>query len=444
MIKKYDSYKGSGVEWIGPIPSSWDLIRGKFLFQYKKEINNENQELNLLSLTLNGVLNKDINSNDGLRPTEYSTYQIFEKDDLVFKLIDLENTQTSRVGLVHERGIMSPVYIRLEPQKRISSKYSYYFYYDLYKQHIYNFLGSGVRSSLTPSNLLEIELPLPPLPEQQQIVSFLDTKTLLIDSLIEKTQRKVELLKEKRTSLINEVVTKGLNPNVEMKDSGIEWIGEIPNHWEYIPTKYFTINDKGVQTGPFGTQLNTKDYVESGVKVMNQKTLIDEDYNIGEEFISYEKYESLKVFEVIEGDIIMGTRGSFGTGKRTTFGKVSIVPGGLGDCVLHPCLIRIRLKENLMMKRYYYIYVNDSSYFLDDVKNTSNSTTIEVIYGVTLKDIKVPVPPIQEQQQIVEYLDEQTGLIDKTISIEEKRIELLKEYRQSLISEVVTGKRKVV
>ena len=170
MIKKYNSYKGSGVEWIGPIPSSWDLIRGKFVFQNKKEINNENQESNLLSLTLNGVLNKDINSNDGLRPTEYSTYQIFEKDDLVFKLIDLENTQTSRVGLVHERGIMSPVYIRLEPQKRISPKYSHYHYYDLYKQHIYNFLGSGVRSSLTPSNLLKIELPLPPPSEQQQIV----------------------------------------------------------------------------------------------------------------------------------------------------------------------------------------------------------------------------------------------------------------------------------
>ena len=260
MIKKYDSYKGSGVEWIGPIPSSWDLIRGKFVFQNKKEINNENQELNLLSLTLNGVLNKDINSNDGLRPTEYSTYQIFEKDDLVFKLIDLENTQTSRVGLVHERGIMSPVYIRLEPQKRISSKYSYYFYYDLYKQHIYNFLGSGVRSSLTPSNLLEIELPLPPLSEQQQIVSFLDTKTSLIDSLIEKTQRKIELLKEKRTSLINEVVTKGLNPNVEMKDSGVEWIGEIPSHWETNKLKYLskiiygvsppdtTYNDEGIGT----------------------------------------------------------------------------------------------------------------------------------------------------------------------------------------------------
>ena len=291
--------------------------------------------------------------------------------------------------------------------------------------------------------LKEIKLSLPNIKEQQQIVSFLDDKTQKIDSLIQQKEKKIELLKEKRTSLINHVVTKGLDSNVEMKDSGVEWVGEIPSHWEYIPTKYFTINDKGVQTGPFGTQLNTKDYVESGVKVMNQKTLIDEDYDIGEEFISYEKYENLKVFEVLEGDIIMGTRGSFGTGKRTTFGKVSIVPSGLGDCVLHPCLIRIRLRENLMMKRYYYIYVNDSSCFLDDVKDTSNSTTIEVIYGVTLKDIKVPVPPINEQQQIVEYLNKNIEEIDTLIQLEQKKIETLKEYRQSLISEVVTGKIKV-
>ena len=224
------------------------------------------------------------------------------------------------------------------------------------------------------------------------------------------------------------------------KDSGVKWIGEIPSHWKYIPTKYFTEEKNGVQTGPFGTQLNTKDYVESGVKVMNQKTLIDEDYSIGEEFISYEKYEDLRVFEVIEGDIIMGTRGSFGKGKRTTFGKVSIVPEGLGDCVLHPCLIRIRLNENLILKNYFYFYINDSTFFLDDIKNTSNSTTIEVIYGVTLKDIRLPIPPINEQNQILIYINKKTQKIDSTIEKETQRIELLKEYRQSLISEVVTGK----
>ena len=139
-MRRYDSYKNSGVEWIGEIPTNWDFVRGKFVFQNKKEINKKNQELNLLSLTYNGVLNKDIKSNEGLRPTEYSSYQVFEKNDLVFKLIDLENQKTSRVGLVHERGIMSPVYIRLESKNTIDSKYSYYYYYNLYKQYIFNSL----------------------------------------------------------------------------------------------------------------------------------------------------------------------------------------------------------------------------------------------------------------------------------------------------------------
>ena len=229
-----------------------------------------------------------------------------------------------------------------------------------------------------------------------------------------------------------------------MKDSGVEWIGEIPREWKFLPTKYFTFEKNGIQTGPFGTQLNTKDYVDFGVKVMNQKTLINEDYEIGEEFISYEKFKKLKGFEVVGGDLIMGTRGSFGSGKRTTFGKVSIVPNELGDCVLHPCLIRIRLKEDLILKNYYSYYVNDSTFFLENVRNTSNSTTIEVIYGITLRDIRIPLPPLSEQKQIVDYLDRETELIDKTVSIEERKVEVLKEYKQSLISEVVTGKRKVI
>ncbi len=151
----------------------------------------------------------------------------------------------------------------------------------------------------------------------------------------------------------------------------------------------------------------------------------------------------MKGFNVNEGDLIMGTRGSFGTSNRTTFGKVSEVPSGLGDCVLHPCLIRIRLNETIIHKSYLKYYINESTLFLDHIKNTSNSTTIEVIYGVTLKDIKIPIPPIEEQQQIVEYLDTRTKEIDDLVSMEKKKIDLLKEYRQSLISEVITGKIKV-
>ena len=432
MINKHSSYKDSKVEWIGEIPSSWELVRGKFVFHNKKDINKENQELNLLSLTLNGVLNKDINSNEGLRPTDYSTYQIFEKEDLVFKLIDLENTKTSRVGLVHERGIMSPVYIRLEPQKKIHPKYSYYYYYDLYKQHIYNFLGSGVRSSLTPSNLLEIEIPLPSLSEQQQIVSFLDTKTSLIDSLIEKTRRKIELLKEKRTSLINEVVTKGLNPNVEMKDSGVEWIGKIPSHWE-LPR----LNNLGKFSKGKGI---TKDKIkESGNKCIR----------CGEIYTTYElRFNETKSFidNETSGESIVGFKGVLlftGDGESLEeIGKCVVYEGeeelyiGGGINVFTP-------KQEKVIP-IYLSYVMSSESVIFQKSRQGKGEIVVHIYSKQLKEIRLGLPPLEEQQQIVEYLDKQTQLIDKTISIEEKRIKLLKEYRQSLISEVVTGKRKVV
>ena len=444
-MKKYESYKDSGVEWIGEIPSGWKILRNKYFTVSRKE-KSETGEEELLSVSeYHGVIPRR-NIREGeehlTRSESLEGYLKVYNGDLVSNIMLMWKRG---LGVSEYEGIVSPAYSVFS----FNNSFPKYFHYLLRTdQYVSEFKrnSTGViesRLRLYDDSFGSLHSHFPPLSEQQQIVSYLDTKTSLIDTLIEKTKLKIQLLKENRTSLINEVVTKGLNPNVEMKDSGVEWIGEIPSHWDFIPTKYFTVDKNGIQTGPFGTQLNTKDYVELGVKVMNQKTLINEDYEIGEEFISYEKFEELKGFEVIGGDLIMGSRGSFGNGKRTTFGKVSTVPNNLGDCVLHPCLIRIRLKEELILKNYYSYYVNDSTYFLEDVRNTSNSTTIEVIYGITLKDIRIPIPPLTEQQQIVSYLDEHTQLIDKTISIEERRIDTLKEYRQSLISEVVTGKRKV-
>jgi len=190
---------------------------------------------NLLSLTYDGVINKNYESSEGLRPENYNTYQIFKKEDLVFKMIDLENIKTSRVGIVHEDGIMSSAYIRQEPIKeKIDSKFAYWFYYDLYKKEIYNSIGSGVRSTLSPSDLLEIELPKPPLEEQKLISCYLDKKTKLIDLLMKKIKKKIEILKEQRTSLINQIITKGLDPDVEIRDTGIEWIGKIPKLLGYF------------------------------------------------------------------------------------------------------------------------------------------------------------------------------------------------------------------
>jgi len=423
-MNTYSSYKDSGVEWIGEVPSEWECLRGRFLFENKKIINKEFQCENLLSLTLFGVLNKNMESHKGLRPSNYKTYQLFEKDDLVFKLIDLENVKTSRVGLVHENGIMSPVYIRLEPNKNSHSKYNYYYFYDLYKKEIFNFLGSGVRSSLSPSDLLEIEVPVPPLQEQQQISDYLDYKTLKIDTLIEKTQQKIELLKEQRTSLINTTVTKGLNPNVEMKDSRVEWIGEIPSEWEVVKLKFVGKVVIGLSYSPDnvvdegeGTLVMRSTNVQNGKPSFHNNVYVNKD--IPDRMVTR------------EGDILICSR----NGSRNLIGKNCIISKDIEGMTFGVFMTIFRSKY---WKLIYWVlnspvFKSQSGLYLT---STINQLTVS-----TIKNLTIPFTfNEREQQQIVDYLDKETSRIDKLVDIESKRIYLLKEYRQSLISEVVTGK----
>ena len=421
-MNTYSSYKDSGIEWIGEIPSEWECLRGRFLFENKKIINKEFQCENLLSLTLFGVLNKNMESHKGLRPSNYKTYQLFEKDDLVFKLIDLENVKTSRVGLVHENGIMSPVYIRLEPNKNSHSKYNYYYFYDLYKKEIFNFLGSGVRSSLSPSDLLEIEVPVPPLHEQQQISDYLDYKTSKIDILIEKTEQKIELLKEQRTSLINTTVTKGLNPNVEMKDSGVEWIGEIPVEWDTTQIKFICKmmrgkfshrprNDQRFYDGEYPF-IQTGDISSTGMYLTKfNQTLNERGFSVSKEFPI---------------DTVVMT-------IAANIGDVSILK--IRSC-FPDSIIGFHPYHDMSVKYLYYILTS----LKDELHKNSTVSTQMNLNVERVGSIKIPLSTVQEQQQIVDYLDKETLRIDKLVDIESKRIDLLKEYRQSLISEVVTGK----
>ena len=300
-------------------------------------------------------------------------------------------------------------------------------------------MGSGVRSSLTPSNLLEIELPVPPLSVQQQIVTFLDTKTSLIDSLIEKTQRKIELLKEKKNSLINEVVTKGLNPNVEMKDSGVEWIGKIPIHWELKKIKHLKSSEKySLVDGPFGSNLKSIHYVDDGdVYIIESGFITSGKFKYVRKFktITEEHFETIKRSQCKEGDLIISKIGEY-------YGMSGILPKLDKKTVISGNSLSLTLNKDTNTEFIHQVLIQHkvNGTFKKEVQQTGQPF---ISLGV-INNLVVPTPDFHEQEQIVEYLDEQTQLIDKTISIEEKRIELLKEYRQSLISEVVTGKRKVV
>ena len=199
--------KDSGIEWLGDIPDHWDVKRVKGMFTSPKVKTQPNRK-DVLSLTLNGVIEKDISKNEGLNPESYDTYQSVETDDLVFKLIDLENYQTSRVGKVWKDGIMSSAYIRLAKTKNISVDYFYYQFFDLYKRAIFNKLGNeGVRSNLSYRDLLRLKVLNPPLSEQQAIATYLDAKTTKINHLITQNQSQIQELESYKSSLISEVVT---------------------------------------------------------------------------------------------------------------------------------------------------------------------------------------------------------------------------------------------
>ena len=432
-MMRYDSYKDSDVEWIGEIPSGWvvgklgfysNVYRGSG-YQYLNQVDDEFEEKKERVVRIG-----DFNDFTPIwceYLEQFENYRIQKNDILVggtghyfgksmFVTDEME-------GLIHSYNI-----IRLVVKKQNSKFIQYYISSNLIREQMdISVLGSG-QPFIDIQGLKGLSIIIPTTQEQQQIVSFLDTKTSLIDSLIEKTHRKIELLKEKRTSLINEVVTKGLNPNVEMKDSGVEWIGEIPSHWETTKFKFKGEVIIGLSYKP-ENQVDEND----GVLVMRSSNVQN-----GKPSFHDNVYVNCKISDKLrtrEGDILICSR----NGSRRLIGKNCLITKEIEGMSWGVFMTMYRTPY---YKFFYWllnspVFKSQSGLFLT---STINQLTVS-----TLENMVVPyVSDKIEQQQIVEYLDKQTGLIDKTISTEEKRIELLKEYRQSLISEVVTGKRKVV
>ena len=218
-----------------------------------------------------------------------------------------------------------------------------------------------------------------------------------------------------------------------MKDSGIEWLGEIPEHWEVKRIKHLVKKSKGaIKIGPFGSQLTNAHMVDSGIKVYNQRNVLDNDFEQGEGFISSDKFEQLVAFEIFPDDVLLTTRG--------TIGRCAVFPKNAQRGVLHPCLVRVQIDDSLMLIDYFTWFVQDSVLFRESIFYESDATTIEVIYSDTLKRVQIPVPPVEEQFKIVQFLNSKAQQIDDLQGDIDKQLTLFQEYRTTLISEVVSGK----
>lgn len=423
-------YLETGINWMDKIPMHWNLVKGKYIFQNKKEINKDLSEMNRLSLTLSGVVRRSVEDSEGLNPNDFSTYQIFEKNNLVFKLIDLENIQTSRVGIVPERGIMSSAYIRLCIEKDFNPNYFYYLYFDWYKKNVFNYLGGGVRATLSSSDLLNLYLPVPPKDEQDEIVQYIKAQEEKINLFIQKKQRFIELLKEQRQILIHQVVTNGINQKVKLKCSGIEWLGDIPIHWEIRRLKECLIgklkygaNESGEEYNPAGYRyIRITDFSLDGK--LSEENKLSLSPEIGAEY------------ELQEGDILFARSGAT-VGKTFQFHYVSEEE----KYCYAGYLIKATPDENIILSDFLFNYTNSKAF--ENWKNSIfNKATIENIGADKYSVLKIPIPPIEEQKQIVAHIKTETATIDTAITKAEREIELIREYKEAMISEAVMGKMK--
>jgi type I restriction enzyme S subunit len=241
----------------------------------------------------------------------------------------------------------------------------------------------------------------------------------------------IELLKEERAAIINQAVTKGLNPNAEMKDSGIKWLGQIPKHWEIKKLKYLLSDNKGIKIGPFGSSLKAEFITNTGYKVYGQENVITDDFGIGYRYIDENKFAELFNYELFPGDVIITMMG--------TTGKSKVVPAGISRGVMDSHLLRMRFNCKAA-PQYVSFLINDSFYIYTQLKILSKGSIMEGLNSTIVCSLLIALPPKDEQKIILQYLNNKLSEINLILYKEKKGIELLKEYRNTLIPEAVTGK----
>ena len=368
----------------------------------------------------------------------YGGYTYFADDDIVIAKITpcFENGKGAiSEGLKNGVAFGTTEFHVVRPLKGISKRWLFYLTMSDAFRNIgaSEMLGAGGQKRVPETFIKDFRTGIPSAAEQQIIADFLDWKTGQIDGLIAKKKQLIEKLKEKRLALITQAVTKGLNPNASMRDSGIPWLGEIPKHWEVRRLKFILKSCKGaIKTGPFGSDLHSSEMIYDDVKVYNQKTVIARDINGGDNYISKEKFKELEAFEVFKRDLLITTRG--------TIGRCMVVPEGAPQGILHPCLMRIQVDEVLGFNRFIEILIQDSGLVLNQLQLMSNATTIEVIYSDSLKEVLIPIPPEDEQRSISVFIDSKISEIDGLINKNNQLIEKLTEYRTALITAATTGK----
>ena len=432
-MRRYDSYKDSGVEWLGEVPSHWEVKKMKFLFQ-DTSIKNKPDET-LLSVTQNrGVIPRDWLEERTVMPSgSLETFKFIEKDDFAISLRSFEGG----LEICHHDGIISPAYTVLKYNKKLLNN-GYYKYLFKCQKFISEMQTSivGIREgkNISYEELKYSFLPIPQTNEQQKISQFLDDKTAKIDQAMDLAEKQIALLKEHKQILIQNAVTRGLNPDVPLKDSGVEWIGQVPEHWEV--KRFRNLFDFGK-----GLSITKENLQDEGIPCVNYGEIHSK---YGFEVIPERdalkcvdsKYLVFKNSMLNKGDFVFADTSEDieGSGNFTYLNSSTRIFAGY-----HTVITRLKITAIHRYIAYYF----DSLSFRNQIRNKVKGVKVFSITQSILKGTFVLLPNLKEQQQIANYLDTQTAKIDQAIALKTAHIEKLKEYKSVLINDVVTGKVQV-
>ncbi|EKJ5635682.1 restriction endonuclease subunit S [Campylobacter coli] len=407
------NFKDSGIEWLGEIPQDWEIKPLKAVFNQRNEQNTNLKLYTILSLIKDiGVVPYEEKGNIGNKSKEdLKNYKIARINDLVLNKM---NAAIGSLGVSAYNGLVSPIYLvfYINNPKYLMSYYSYLFQIKSVQKFlkIYAYGIMEIRESIDYLDFKKMSLPVPPLKVQEQIANFLDEKYKQIANFIEKKEKLISLLKEQKQALINEIITKGLDKNVTFKDSGIEWLGEIPQHWNILKLKHIA-------------------------SLRNQKSN-NIDFRIGLENIESKTGKFIPSSEVVfEEDGIGFKKGDILFGKlRPYLAKVFLTDRD-GICVSEFLVLKIKSESNKFIK-----FLMLSSLFIDIVDSSTYGTKMPRANWEFIGNLKIPLPPLKEQEQIANFLDEKCEKIDLLIEKTKKQIKLIKEYKTTLINQAVCGR----
>lgn len=425
--------KDSGIEWIGEIPEGWEVLAHKYIMHKEKSICEHYSGEDVISLTLNGVVKRDLENPSGKMPTTFDGYQFVDPNDLLLCLFDIDVTPRC-VGLVKDYGVTSPAYSRFKIHSGFCNAFYNYLLRFIDDEKVFVHLSKNLRSSLTESDFGAIKTIVPPKAEQQRIADYLDNRTFEIDTLSSKARSSIEEYKKLKQAVITQAVTKGVRGEREMKDSGVEWIGKIPKEWRKTQLRHCATIKSGITLG--------KSYSKDTV-------LIERPYlrvaNVQGGYVDLNDLASIEVtpdedlkYRLHSGDVLM-TEG----GDRDKLGRGCVWHGEIEPCLHQNHVFAVQTNESILLPEFLeYLTASDvgRSYFdITAIKTTNLAcTSSSKVLAFT-----IPLPPVEEQIEIVSFIKKRSLELNKLIMKKELLVQELESYKKSLIYEVVTGKREV-